>query len=212
MRTDDLLEVLSADLAPARSSTVLRRLGTGLVLGMAATFLVVLFRFRLRPDLAAAVFGSAFWIKFAYSFALAGLALWLVERQSRAGADARIPGWLLALPVLLLAVVAAMQVSAPQADWHALLMGHTARVCSLLIVALSLPIFVSVFWAMRSLAPTRLTPAGACAGLLAGAASATLYGLHCPEVAAPFILVWYSLGILLATGLGALLGRWALRW
>jgi hypothetical protein len=212
VRTDDLLDVLSADLAPIPATAVLRRLGTGLVIGMAAAFLAVLFKFRLRPDLAAAILGSAFWIKFAYTAALTGLGFWLVERQSRAGADARTPAWLLGVPVLLLAVVAAIQVSAPQVDWRALTMGHTARVCSALIVVLSLPIFAGVFWAMRALAPTRLTFAGACAGLRAGAASATLYGFHCPEVAAPFILVWYSLGILLTTGLGALVGRWSLRW
>lgn len=212
MQTDDLIAALSGDLAPAPRGMVGRKLATGLFIGMAATFLVLLFTLRLRPDLGTAVYGAAFWLKFAYTFALAGLGLWLVERQARAGANVTAPGWLLLAPVLLLTSVAAMQISAPEADWRSLTMGHTARVCSLLIVALSFPIFAGVFWAMRALAPTRLTLAGACAGLLAGAASATLYGLHCPEVAAPFILVWYSLGIILATGLGAIAGRWALRW
>jgi hypothetical protein len=54
--------------------------------------------------------------------------------------------------------------------------------------------------------------AGAAAGLVAGASAATVYGFHCPETAAPFILVWYSLGIALAAGLGALAGPWVLRW
>ncbi len=212
MRTDDLLDTLSAGLAPAPRAVVPQRLGAGLLAGMAVTFAVLLFTLRLRPDLGAAMAGPAFWIKFIYTFALAGLGLWLVERQSRAGADARTPAWLLAAPILLLAMVAAAQMAAPGAHWGDLVMGHTARVCSLLIAALSLPIFAGIFWAMRALAPTRLTLAGACAGLLSGAASATLYGLHCPEVAAPFILVWYSMGILAATGLGAVVGRWALRW
>lgn len=212
MRTDDLIDALSVNLAPAPRTMVTQRLRLGLALGMAATFLVLLFTLHLRRDLGVAITGTAFWIKFGYTFALAGLGLWLVERQSRAGADAATPAWLLLAPVLLLGSVAALELSAPQADWWTMTMGHTARVCSLLILALSLPIFVGVFWAMRALAPTRLTLAGACAGLLAGAASATLYGLHCPEVAAPFILVWYSLGILLASGLGAIVGRWALRW
>lgn len=212
MRTDDLLDLLSADLTPAPPGLVTRRLGLGVVLGLAVTFLVLLLTLGLRPDLGAALGGAAFWIKFAYTLALAGLGLWLVERQSRAGADARRPARLLLIPVLLLALVAALQLGAPGADWRALVMGRSARVCSLLIAGLSLPIFACVFWAMRSLAPTRLTLAGTCGGLLAGSASAALYCLHCPEVAAPFILVWYSLGILLATALGALLGRWALRW
>jgi len=212
VRTDDLIDALSGNLAPAPRAMVARRLALGLALGMAATFLVLLFTLHLRRDLGVAITGAAFWIKFGYTFALAGLGLWLVERQSRAGANIATPGWLVLAPVLWLGSVAALELSTPQADWWTMTMGHTARVCSLLIVALSLPIFACMFWAMRALAPTRLTLAGACAGLLAGAASATLYGLHCPEVAAPFVLVWYSLGILLATGLGALAGRWALRW
>ena len=56
------------------------------------------------------------------------------------------------------------------------------------------------------------TLAGASAGFLSGATSAALYCFHCPETAAPFILIWYTLGILLTTALGALLGRWILRW
>lgn len=212
VKTDELLDRLSGNLAPAPRAAVSRNLGLGLFGGMAATFAVLLFTLGLRRDLAAAVTGAAFWIKLAYTFVLAALGLWLVERQSRAGADARVPGWLLLVPVLLLGAVAALQINAPQADWRALAMGHTAKVCSLLILALSLPIFAGLLWAMRRLAPTRLTLAGACAGLLAGAASATLYCLHCPEAAAPFVLIWYSLGILLAAALGAAAGRWALRW
>jgi hypothetical protein len=191
---------------------VARKLGLGVGLGAAVTLLVLVFTLRLRPDLGQAVMGAAFWIKFTYTLALAALGLWLVERQSRAAADARLPAWLVLVPVLLLGSIAVLQVSTPQADWRALTMGHTAKVCSLLILALAMPIFAGTFWAMRALAPTRLTLAGACAGLLAGAASAMLYCLHCPEAAAPFVLVWYSLGILLTTGLGAIAGRWALRW
>jgi hypothetical protein len=37
--------------------------------------------------------------------------------------------------------------------------------------------------------------------------AATIYCLHCPEVSAIFVLTWYSLGILLAAGIGALLAR-----
>ncbi len=212
VRTDDLIDALSCGLPSEPRSLVGRSLGFGLLGGLVVTFVILLSALRLRPDLGIAITGTAFWVKFTYTLALAGLGLWLVERQSRAAADARLPAWLLLVPVLLLGVVAAFQISAPQADWKALAMGHTARVCSLLVLALSLPILVGICWAMRRLAPTRLTFAGASAGLLAGAASASLYCLHCPEAAAPFVLIWYSLGILLAAGLGALTGRWALRW
>ncbi|HWC63691.1 MAG TPA: NrsF family protein, partial [Rhizomicrobium sp.] len=66
--------------------------------------------------------------------------------------------------------------------------------------------------ALRRLAPTRLTLAGSAAGLVAGAGAATVYGFHCTEMAAPFILIWYTLGIGLAAGLGAMLGQRCLHW
>lgn len=144
MKTDKLLDMLSDNLAPAPRAIVARNLGLGLLGGMAATFAILLVTLGLRHDLAAAVMGAAFWIKITYTFALAVLGLWLVERQSRASADARIPGLLLFAPVLLLAAVTALQIKAPQADWRELAMGHTARVCSLLILALSLPIFAGL--------------------------------------------------------------------
>jgi hypothetical protein len=48
--------------------------------------------------------------------------------------------------------------------------------------------------------------------LTAGGAGAAVYALHCPESGAPFVAIWYSMGILLACGLGALLGPRVLRW
>jgi hypothetical protein len=65
---------------------------------------------------------------------------------------------------------------------------------------------------MRSLAPIRMPLAGAAAGLLAGALGATVYTLHCPEMAAPFIGIWYVLGMLVPAAVGAALGRLVLRW
>ncbi|PTS89589.1 DUF1109 domain-containing protein, partial [Sphingomonas sp. HMWF008] len=58
----------------------------------------------------------------------------------------------------------------------------------------------------------RLRLAGAMAGLAAGGIAATLYGFHCPETAAPFVLTWYSLGIAAAMAIGAAIGPRALRW
>ena len=91
-------------------------------------------------------------------------------------------------------------------------LGHSWMVCPWLVLALAMPIFVGLLWSFRRLAPTRLRAAGAAAGLAAGAFAATVYCLHCPEVSAIFVLTWYSLGILLAASVGALLGPRLLRW
>jgi len=65
---------------------------------------------------------------------------------------------------------------------------------------------------MRGLAPTRPAQAGGAAGLLAGAAGAAVYALHCPEMAAPFLGIWYVLGMAIPALLGAVLGPRLLRW
>jgi hypothetical protein len=212
VQTDDLIALLSNNVAPIPKGLAMRRLGIGLLMGSTVTAIVLMLTLRLRPDLASALAGTAFWMKFTYTVALAGLGLWIAEYQARAAADSRLAIRLLAIPVLMMLAMAVWQLTRPGADIHGLIMGHTAKVCSGLIFLLAIPIFAGLFWAMRLLAPTRLTLAGASAGLLAGAGSAAIYCFHCPETAAPFVLIWYSLGILLAMGLGAILGRWILRW
>jgi hypothetical protein len=47
---------------------------------------------------------------------------------------------------------------------------------------------------------------------LAGALGALAYVLHCPELEAPFLAVWYLLGMLIPAGVGALVGPRVLRW
>jgi pimeloyl-ACP methyl ester carboxylesterase len=54
--------------------------------------------------------------------------------------------------------------------------------------------------------------AGAAAGFAAGAAGALVYTLHCPEMTAPFLGIWYVLGMLIPTAVGAELGPSLLRW
>jgi hypothetical protein len=212
MRTDDLIAVLSDDLKPAPRALVPGMLVLGLAAGLAVSTLLMWMMLGPRPDLAAAMAGRMFWMKLAYVLTIGVLGLWLVERQARAGADARAPFLLLALPVVGLSVAAAVQLSAPRADSATLIMGSSAAVCPFLIALLALPLFAGLAVAMRHLAPTRLTFAGAAAGLAAGGWAATVYAFHCPESAAPFILIWYSLGMLLAALFGALVGRFALRW
>jgi hypothetical protein len=91
-------------------------------------------------------------------------------------------------------------------------LGASWKVCSTNVFLLSVPIFGGLLWSFRRLAPTQLRLAGATAGLTAGAWGATLYCLHCPESSAIFVLTWYTLGMVLAAGAGAMLGPRLLRW
>jgi hypothetical protein len=110
----------------------------------------------------------------------------------------------------LIAAVVLMQAS--PSERVPLAFGATWRMCALNIAILSTPAFVASLWAMKGLAPTRLRLAGASAGILAGATGTLVYTVHCPEMAPPFIAIWYVLGMLIPTVAGALLGPRVLRW
>ena len=75
-----------------------------------------------------------------------------------------------------------------------------------------MPVFAAIVWAMRGFAPTHLRRAGAAVGFAAGAIGALAYTLHCPELNAPFLGIWYVAGILIPTVVGAVVGPRLLRW
>ncbi|MGH6637725.1 MAG: DUF1109 domain-containing protein, partial [Polaromonas sp.] len=95
---------------------------------------------------------------------------------------------------------------------QALVFGRTWASCPFSITMLSVPVFIGIFWAMKGLAPTRLVLAGAGGGLLAGAVGAFVYAFHCPEMAAPFLGIWYVAGMVIPALAGALLGPRLLHW
>ena len=212
MRTDYLIDQLSSGLEPVKSGAVTRLLAGAAIMGITGSALLLLVMIGPRHDLASAMAHPGMWTKLAYTFAIAGFGLWLVERAGRPGAPITRPALFLALPLLAIALLAGLQMGAPGADMPGLVMGRSSRVCAAYVTLTALPTLAATFWALRRLAPTRLTLAGAGAGLFAGAAGAFVYCFHCTEEAAPFIAVWYTLGIALVTALGALLGRTLLRW
>ncbi len=168
---------------------------------------------KMRPDLAEAATGVVFWSKAAYTMALATCGFWIFTRLGRPGASVRAPLLVLTGVLSLAATVAVSELlrAAPE-HRYSLLMGGSASVCPGYILALAAMAAPFVVWGARQFAPTRPRAAGAAVGLVTASVAATLYGLHCPERTAAFVVVWYSLGILLATLVGGLLGGRLLRW
>ena len=212
MRTDELIGRLSSGLEPVKRGQVTRMLLVAAAIGLVGSVVVMLGMMGLRHDFAAAMVSFGMWTKLVYTFAIALFGFWLVERMGRPGAEMTRPLQLLAVPLLAILLLAALQMSAPQADMPKLVLGHSSRVCAYLATVTALPTLAATFWALRQLAPTRLTVAGAGAGLFAGAVGAFVYSFHCTEGAAPFIAIWYTLGIAVVTALGAALGPRLLRW
>ena len=213
MTTDAAIAAMALDLQPVRRHALGGRLLVGMLGGGLATMAAIAMLLGFRSDLPVAVHGFAFWMKWAYTMTLGIAAIAMTARLARPEPVRLNRFWPLILPVAALAVVSTAQLArVPPGDWRALWLGRSWTMCPLLVLTLSLPIFAGLLWSFRRLAPTRLRAAGAAAGLSAGAWSATLYGLHCPEVSPVFVLTWYSLGIGLAAGLGALVGPRVLRW
>lgn len=211
--TDALIDSLAAKVAPVQPRWVEGRLLLGLLIGGALTAIGIVGGLGLRPDLSHALYGSTIWIKWAYTLSIALIAGAGVTHLARPERRDLRWLWLILMPVALLAALAVAQLAVtPRAAWQTLWLGNSWQHCSLAVALLSLPVFAGFLWAFRSLAPTRLRLAGAVAGLAAGASAATLYGFHCPETSALFVLTWYSLGIVAAMAFGALLGPRALRW
>lgn len=213
MKTDELIDRLTGELVPVSRTAVPRTLALGLGAGALVSFVAMWLWLGIRPDLASAVDTSAFWMKFFYTLSLGCVAFWVVDRLARPGAGSRLQMTLLTIPVVALLVLATIQIDGvSRATRMHLMMGASANVCPWRIAILSLPVFAGAFWALSKLAPTRLIVAGAAAGLLAGAFGAWIYAFHCDESAAPFVVIWYTLGIVAIGALGAALGRTVLRW
>jgi len=212
MRTDDLIAQLSSGLEPVKRGAVGRLLLGAAVLGILGSVALMLSLIGLRHDFARAIVSFGMWTKLVYTFVIAGLGFWLVERMGRPGAEMTRPLQLLAIPLLAILLLSVLQMNAPSADMPRLVLGHSSRVCAFLVTMTALPTLAATFWALRKLAPTQLTVAGAGAGLFAGAVGAFVYSFHCTEGAAPFIAIWYTLGIAVVTALGAALGPRLLRW
>jgi len=213
MTTDDLIARLSADVPKVRRAATGWRLAIGLLFGALVAGIVVVATLGIRPDLHHAMRGFSFWMKGAYTLSLAAVALGMTAQLSRPDGGRLRRAWLLAVPVVVLVGVGIVELMrAPPGAWPGMWLGRSSMACPWIVLALAMPIFAGLLWSFRRLAPTRLRAAGAAAGLSAGAFAATVYCLHCPEVSAIFVLTWYSLGILLAAAIGALLGPRLLRW
>ncbi|WP_029417787.1 NrsF family protein [Brevundimonas bacteroides] len=213
MKTEDLIEALAADLPAAKPRQVERRILLALAGGGLLIVLGVDLWLGFRDDLTSAMMGPNFWVKAAYSGALGIIGFWLLDRLGR-------PGSQIAGPLIALATVLA--VAAGFATWEFMtmaeaermpaLMGESAVECAPLILILSLIAAPFVFGAARGFAPMRPGAAGAAAGLLTAGLATTLYGLHCPEHTAGFVVVWYSLGIAATAAVGAVIGKVLFRW
>ncbi|HEY2416785.1 MAG TPA: DUF1109 domain-containing protein, partial [Steroidobacteraceae bacterium] len=213
MKTDDLIAMLATGTAPVPQRATSRRLSVALLIGLPLSVACMVTVYGVRRDLMQVMSLPMFWVRLAFPICMVVAGFVIVQGLARPGARVHL-AWLgLALPVLVIWSMALMMLaSAPAEQRPALVMGQTWRTCTMNIAFISVPVFAAMIVALKGLAPTRPALAGAAAGAMAGAAGAAVYALHCQELAAPFLAVWYVVGIAVPAIAGALLGPRLLRW
>lgn len=211
MKTEDLIGLLATGAGPAPDGVVRQRVGTALLAGVVASAIACLATLGLNPALVA--LGLALVVKLLYVLGVLGAAGWWLSRVARPAATTRRATAAMAGVVASMMVwTAAVLIDAPASGRAEMLFGQSWLSCPWRVTVLSLPALALSLWALRGLAPTRPRLAGFVAGLVGGAAGALAYALFCSEVSPAFVLVWYSLGMLVPAGVGAWLGPRLLRW
>ena len=213
MRTDDLILALAAGAEPVNVRAVRWRYLTGMGAATSVALLLVIYWMGVRPDFLDRPDLPMFWFKELFCAALVVTGLLAMVRLARPGIRLAWAPALIAVPLLAMWAAAILELlTAEPEERLPLLLGVSWSECPYNIVVLSLPVFVVAIGLLRRMAPTRLRLAGAAAGFVSGAVGALVYSLHCPELAAAFLSVWYALGMLIPTVVGALLGPRLLRW
>ena len=181
---------------------------TGAVLAAGAIFFAVL---GPRPDIGQALETTRFLFKFVVTAVLFASAVPVLRALARPG---KRPAWpiMLAAPALVLVAIVLELVALSSGQWISSLVGTNAIYCLALIPLLGILPLAAMLAALNAGAPTRPVLAGAVAGICAGGLAAIFYAAYCPDDSPLFVATWYSLAILLLALLGALGGRFVLRW
>lgn len=211
METEQLIRTLAAD-NPNRD----RPVGFVLAIALFASAPVSLAMFAtglgVRPDVMTAMHNPFFDLKFVITLALAISAIVVGLHLSRPEASLKGWGWLLLIPVGIVALGIASEMMMPQRlPMMTRLVGSNSRICMTAIPLLSLPLLAGALIGLRHGAPARPALAGALAGLISAGLAATLYASHCTDDSPLFVATWYPIATALVTAAGALIGAKVLR-
>ena len=209
MDTDQLIRTLTADNAH-RERPVGSVLTIALFVGALFSLAIFLTLYGVRPDVRSAMHNPFFDLKFVVTLALAASAIAISLHLSRPEASLKGWLWLLLIPVALVGFGIAGEMMMPQRlPMMTRLVGSNSLICTTAIPLFSLPLLAAALFGLRHGAPARPAVAGAFAGLLSAALSATLYASHCTDDSPLFVATWYTLAIAMVTAIGALAGsKW----
>lgn len=211
MNTDQLIVVLSGDTVSPRQ--VVPRVYGMTATGMLLPGMIALLILGVRGDLAHAMATPVTMMKWLLPLGVALPAIVAAAKLTRPQTRKVPVLWIaLATGITAIAWLLLSVITTPAPDLLTGLLGSSRQVCLTAIISISVVPLALAIWVMRDGATPNPMHCGACIGLAVGGLSATIYALHCTEDAPLFFLTWYGLGILIVTGIGAIAGRYLLRW
>jgi hypothetical protein len=186
-----------------------------LALGFGAVVSAMLFAIGVGPraDFVAAAHTLRFDLKFVETLALACPTALLCSRLMRPDADARTLGLFLLVPFLLLGLagVSELLLVSPSL-WEEKMIGVNSLKCLTLIPLFSIGPLAAMICALRGGASRCPALSGAFAGAAAAGLAAALYASNCTDDSPLFVATWYPPATLIVVSVGAVAGRWLLRW
>lgn len=214
--TDQLIDVLSANLEPVNERRLAKTLALAILAGGTGAAVVMLATVGPRAGLQSAAHLEWAALKLVLPLSVIVLGTPFLAHSMRPGSEARTNWPLLLFPfVTAIALGLAMLVIARPEAWMRMLLGASqisSPRCFLCILSFAAIPLAALMWALRQGAPTRLKISGALAGVVAGGVGAVAYAFNCDSDTIPFITIWYSAAILLCALVGAQLGPRLLRW
>jgi hypothetical protein len=211
METEQLIRTLAAD-SPHHARPVGSVLALALVAAAPVSLAIFMMGLGVRPDVMTAMHNPFFDLKFVVTLALAISAIAVGLHLSRPEASLRGWGWLLLIPVGIIAAGIASEMMMPQRlPMMTRLIGHNSRICMTAIPLLSLPLLAGALVGLRHGAPARPAVAGAVAGLISAGLAATLYASHCTDDSPLFVATWYPIATAVVVAAGAFVGAKVLR-
>jgi len=213
MKTDELINMLGANLEPVKGGELRNTLMIALAVGAVSASCLMLAIFGLPADALGGGYSGFKAVALVFTLGLVSAGGSQLFRSARPGEPGR--KVLILIGLLFFAILSAGLVAlvlAHPAAWSGMIFGPQWAACLTCIPLFAVAPFASLIWALRKGAPTDLMRTGAIAGLVAGALGAAVFAFHHPGGSVPFIALWYGGSILLCALVGAILGPRLLRW
>jgi hypothetical protein len=216
VKTDHLIDLLSATLEPVGGIRFGRTLLAAILTGAAVAFALMWATVGPRPDLDSTIHLAWTAAKVLFTISVTATATPLLLKSMQPGLDQETQPALLLLPFFaVISIALPILLSVTPETRSLMLRGATSLSpvrCLLCTIFFAAVPFAALIWTVRRGAPTQLRLTGAIAGVVAGGLGAAAYSFACRSDTIPFIAICYSAAIALCALIGAQLAPRLLRW